>query len=183
MSVRRLFSVLLLSGGIGLTTACAAGGDSTILEAGTGGDTGSPGHDGSADTGPAADSPPDTSFDTGAPPADVAPKSESSTVDGGKEAGMDVVSPSDSPTDTSTGSDAPTDTGSGTIPTTCAEADNAFGCCAGNVLYYCKTTTLASTTCSGTTPACGWETSKSYYNCVAAPGVADPGGTHPLACK
>ena len=176
MSVRRLFNVLLLSGGIGLTTACAAGGDSS-LEAGTGG---APGHDGSADGAPAVDGPPETSFDTGAPPADVAPKPEGSTVDGGKDAGMDVVSLSDSPMDT--GSDAPMDTGSATVPTTCAEANMTIGCCAGNVLYYCKTTTLTSKACTGTT-VCGWNATSSYYGCVAAPGGADPSGTNPLACK
>jgi hypothetical protein len=72
--------------------------------------------------------------------------------------------------------------GSGKAPKTCAEADSKVGCCDGNVLYYCETTTLTSKKCSGS-DVCGWDSTSSYYGCVAPPGGADPSGTHPLACK
>ena len=28
----------------------------------------------------------------------------------------------------------------------------------------------------------GWNPAYGYYDCVAAPGGADPGGTYPIAC-
>jgi hypothetical protein len=50
------------------------------------------------------------------------------------------------------------------------------------VLYYCDNTMkLQSQTCTGGT-VCGWSAANGYYDCVAAPGGADPSGTSPMAC-
>ncbi len=58
-----------------------------------------------------------------------------------------------------------------------------IGCCANNTAYYCNgTTTPTAKACTGT-KVCGWDTSASYYDCVAAPGGADPSGTNPIACQ
>jgi hypothetical protein len=104
------------------------------------------------------------------------------TKDAPEDASDDSHPMKDAPSDI--GSDVPKDvvTTDSVIPTTCTEADNAVGCCAGNVLYYCMTTTLATKTCTGS-EVCGWDSSKGYYDCVAAPGGADPSGTYPLACE
>jgi hypothetical protein len=72
--------------------------------------------------------------------------------------------------------------GSGKAPKTCTEADSKVGCCDGNVLYYCETSTVTSKKCTGS-DVCGWDSTSSYYGCVAAPGGADPSGTYPLTCK
>jgi hypothetical protein len=96
---------------------------------------------------------------------------------------------STAPDDTS----PPPDTGStmmGTIPTTCAEANNSFGCCLNGVEYYCggDAGTVSSKTCSsvvtdaGVTLTCGWNSAKGYYGCVSPPAMADPSGAEPLAC-
>jgi hypothetical protein len=70
---------------------------------------------------------------------------------------------------------------SSAVPTTCAQADMAFGCCAVGVLYYCVGS-VTSMTCTGNT-VCGWSATKNYYDCVAPPGGADPSGTYPIACQ
>jgi hypothetical protein len=84
-----------------------------------------------------------------------------------------------------TGSTGDSGTGdSGSIPTTCAQADYAFGCCLDNVNYYCPgtTTILVAKMCPAGT-VCGWYAPKNYYFCVAPPGGPDPSGTHPMACE
>ncbi len=78
-----------------------------------------------------------------------------------------------------------TDAGSpsSSVPTTCTQAYGKIGCCANNTAYYCNgTTTPTAKACTGT-KVCGWDTSASYYDCVAAPGGADPSGTNPIACQ
>jgi predicted phosphodiesterase len=88
---------------------------------------------------------------------------------------------------TASGTTSSTSTGStssgGGIPTTCAGADGAIGCCtAGGVLYYCSSAgTLENKTCpSG--EVCGWSAADNYYACVTPPATADPSGTDPLLC-
>jgi hypothetical protein len=73
--------------------------------------------------------------------------------------------------------------GGTTAPITCAEADQAVGCCVANTVYYCKTSasSITSKTCSSG-EVCGWDSAESYYYCVTAPGGADPSGTYPQAC-
>ena len=73
------------------------------------------------------------------------------------------------------------DTGSTTVPTTCAGADNATGCCAGNTLYYCLTT-VTSMPCTGN-KVCGWSSASNFYDCVAPPGGPDPSGISPIGCQ
>ncbi len=72
----------------------------------------------------------------------------------------------------------------GTVPTTCAQAAETYGCCVGNTVYFCKSGSSSITVkaCTGT-EACGWDSTKSYYYCVAAPGGADPSGNYPLTCQ
>ena len=188
MSLRLLPNILFLSAGIVVTAGCSSGGSSDA-DGGDGpvapedsgkpdmvadvppvGDTSFPSYDSGADTGSGTDG----GLKDAAGEAQVDSGSDAPAT----ESGADAVA--DSGIDTSTGSD------SGTVPTTCGEADTTFGCCAGNVLYYCATTTatkVTSKTCSGTTSACGWDATKKYYNCVAPPGGADPGGTYTIACK
>jgi hypothetical protein len=67
------------------------------------------------------------------------------------------------------------------VPTTCAEANGKTGCCEGDTVYYCNPS-LSSKTCTGG-EVCGWESSKSYYDCVSPPAGADPSGKNPIACK
>ena len=94
--------------------------------------------------------------------------------DAGVDSGVDPNVPSD---------DAGTDGSiAATIPTTCAEAYQQTGCCVGSVLYYCNSGPVSKKTCTGT-QVCGWSGSKSWYDCVGAPGGPDPSGTHPMACK
>jgi hypothetical protein len=83
--------------------------------------------------------------------------------------------------DTNVADTAQPDTGTGTVPTTCNGADNAIGCCASGVLYYCVST-LTSKMCTGN-KVCGWNDTAGYYDCVAAPGGADPTGTFPIGCQ
>ncbi len=71
--------------------------------------------------------------------------------------------------------------GGGSVPATCAAADDKIGCCDGNTVYWCSSGSVSSKSCSSG-EVCGWDTSKSYYGCVAAPGGADPTGTYPLGC-
>jgi hypothetical protein len=91
---------------------------------------------------------------------------------------------------TSTGAGSSTSTGTGTgvggsIPTTCAKANDAIGCCGPNgKVYYCTgsgsgSSVTAKTCASGT--VCGWDTAKGYYYCVATPGTAPSGD--PIACE
>jgi hypothetical protein len=74
-------------------------------------------------------------------------------------------------------------TSSGGIPTTCAEANQSYGCCGTDgVVYYCSMGVLKSKTCTGTY-VCGWSTMYSDYSCVPPPSGTDPSGTHPIACQ
>jgi len=175
MRLRPLSHVLILSTGIVVTVGCSSGGSSDS----DGGDgplptDGNSKADMGADVPPVVDTgtpPTDTGADTGVdtgPVADGGPKdaggeakAESGSDASPTESGTDAVA--DSGTDTSTGSD------SGTVPTTCAQTDTTFGCCAGSVLYYCATgaTKVTKKACTGTTSACGWDATKTYYNCVA----------------
>jgi hypothetical protein len=79
-----------------------------------------------------------------------------------------------------------TDSGGGTdagpvIPATCGLADNAVGCCIGNELYYCKagTTTITATACASG-KVCGWDSAKSYYDCVSPPATSS--ASYPITC-
>ncbi len=71
---------------------------------------------------------------------------------------------------------------SGGVPTTCAAADNAIGCCVGNSRYYCSGTSVLTDDCTTNSKVCGWSTTYANYGCVDSPGGADPSGTYPLAC-
>ena len=83
----------------------------------------------------------------------------------------------------SSSSSSSTSSSSGGAPGTCSEADGTTGCCAGNIPYYCASgsTTVPATTCTGT-KVCGWNASKGYYACVAAPGGTAPGDAPPIMC-
>lgn len=90
---------------------------------------------------------------------------------------------------TSTGQGGGTSTSSstssgGAAPTTCAQAHGSVGCCDNDTVYYCKTgtSTLTVTPCTSG-KVCGWEASKSYYTCVAAPGGPDPSNANPEQCN
>ena len=115
----------------------------------------------------------------------------------GTGSGAIIDSGSDSPADTGTdaGSDAGSGTGTGTgtgtgrggsVPTTCAEANNAIGCCGPDgKAYYCTGSgtggmTVKAKTCT-TGTVCGWDTAKHYYYCVASPGTAPAGD--PMTCQ
>jgi hypothetical protein len=185
MSMPRGKTLLFFCLGFGVTVACASGGDEDL--AGTGNDNPSPMVLGDAgDAAARADSPSLTSDGphggADAPGADAAkPGTDGEAKDGPADAAVDA--PHDAGKDAAKDAAAPPETGSdASVPTTCAEADETVGCCAGDVLYYCKTTTLTSKTCSGT-DVCGWSTTYSDYGCVAPPGGADPSGTYPLACE
>jgi hypothetical protein len=70
----------------------------------------------------------------------------------------------------------------GSVPTTCAETNQGYGCCLGDTVYWCSTNhTVGSTACTGS-KVCGWSTSAGEYECVTAPGKADPAGTYPMDC-
>jgi hypothetical protein len=69
-------------------------------------------------------------------------------------------------------------------PTSCGGADWGVGCCdASGDVWYCNSFgTLEEQKCdSGKT--CGWNPFLGYYDCVKAPGVADPSGLFPRACR
>jgi hypothetical protein len=70
------------------------------------------------------------------------------------------------------------------IPTTCAQADMATGCCSGSVVYYCLSAhgTPSSNTCASG-QVCGWDSSYGFYDCVPPPGGPDPSGYFPKACE
>jgi hypothetical protein len=84
-----------------------------------------------------------------------------------------------------TGMDAPDTQPANQTPTTCAQADGVVGCCGPNGdVYYCASGNMpVVTTSCGASKVCGWNASKSYYDCVAPPATADPSGTHPMACQ
>jgi len=67
-------------------------------------------------------------------------------------------------------------------PLSCAQADNGFGCCVGNSLYYCVANAITLQACAGGT-VCGWNATANYYDCVAPPGGADPSGTYAIQCS
>jgi hypothetical protein len=63
------------------------------------------------------------------------------------------------------------------------DADGEVGCCgpSGN-LYFCNAMKqLFEQFCTGT-DVCGWSSLEGFYDCVPAPGGADPSGTYPLVC-
>ncbi len=99
-------------------------------------------------------------------------------VDSGHAGGPDSAS-------VDSGSHGAADSSTNGVPTTCAQANESFGCCdPAGTLFYCQTgsTTLVKKSCSGG-KVCGWDSTSSYYNCVAAPGGDDPSGTHAIACQ
>jgi hypothetical protein len=99
-------------------------------------------------------------------------------VDSGHAGGPDSAS-------VDSGSHGAADSSTSGVPTTCAQANESFGCCdPAGTLFYCQTgsTTLVKKSCSGG-KVCGWDSTSSYYNCVAAPGGDDPSGTHAIACQ
>jgi hypothetical protein len=110
--------------------------------------------------------------------------------DSGADAGTDSGSDAGTGTGSGTGSGSGTGTGSGTgvggsIPTTCAKANNAIGCCGPNgKLYYCTGSGTGGTptakTCSSG-EVCGWDTAKGYFYCVTTPGTPPDGGS--IACE
>jgi hypothetical protein len=73
--------------------------------------------------------------------------------------------------------------GGGSAPASCAQAGGYAGCCAGDTFYYCKGDAGVTTKHCPTGQTCGWDTTNGYYGCVTPPGLADPSGTHPLACQ
>ncbi|MGO8994785.1 MAG: hypothetical protein ACLQVI_15825 [Polyangiaceae bacterium] len=70
------------------------------------------------------------------------------------------------------------------MPTTCSQANTKIGCCVGNTVYYCSSSSSSITkkTCSSG-DVCGWDSTDSYYYCVASPGGADPSGKYPIDCE
>jgi len=72
---------------------------------------------------------------------------------------------------------------SGTSGMSCSEVNGAVGCCANGESYYCSSSssTVKAETCSGG-KVCGWDATTSEYGCVAAPAMADPSGSEPMAC-
>jgi hypothetical protein len=74
---------------------------------------------------------------------------------------------------------------SGGAALTCAEVDEGVGCCdaSGAVRFCTSTSTSAETLACGSGKVCGWNADKSFYDCVAFPGGAEPGGKYPLLCS
>lgn len=162
--------------GLCLSSGSGSGTGVTIITSGTGSALGS-----STGTGVGMDAGMDStaSSGSGSGPGDAGSGSGATT---------DAGSGTGSGTGTGTGSGTGTGTGSGTgggggIPTTCAQANSAIGCCGSDgKSYYCAagSTTVTSKACaSGTT--CGWNTAKMYYSCVASPGT--PPASDPMACQ
>jgi hypothetical protein len=158
-----------------LATACATGtGD---FEAGD--DAGIPRLDGAdPDAGGPAE------IDSSPTPMDSGPVAhDAGSVDSGHAGGPDSATVDSGSVDS--GSHGEADSSTGGVPTTCAQANESFGCCdPAGVLFYCQTgsTSLVKKSCTGT-KVCGWDSTSSYYNCVAAPGGDDPSGTHAMACQ
>jgi len=127
--------------------------------------------------------------DAGAPVADDDAGNPTTSDDAGQPSGSDDAGSGGVDAGGSATPDAGTHSGgidagsSSSVPTTCTQAYGKIGCCAGNTAYYCdSTTTPTAKACTGT-KVCGWDSSGSYYDCVAAPGGADPSGTNPIACQ
>jgi hypothetical protein len=179
VSSKRISRVLLLSACVAAGAGCAVGSDGDMQDGSDGTDREAPALvDGSHDSVGASDTgdPGDTGGMTmDSPTFDAGSKREGGDVDTGRDAARDAHRDAVG----ESGGDAHRE--SGTVPTTCAEADHAIGCCDGNVLYYCDPT-LKKKTCTGG-EVCGWDTSSSFYDCVSPPGHADPMGTYPLACR
>jgi hypothetical protein len=55
------------------------------------------------------------------------------------------------------------------------------GCCQGTTLYFCASGKVLSLSCQSS-PACGWDSKKSYYRCGTS-GGADPSGVNPILCS
>jgi hypothetical protein len=186
MGTKRVSSVLFFCVGAGVTAACATGGDELagLLDTGTTMPMVDDGGDGASRNVDAPSFSNDGAHTTTDAPADAATDaSKMGTEGGGSDAPLDAGV--DAPVDTGVDAakDASADTGTDAmVPTTCKEADDDIGCCVGDVLYYCVTTTLTKQTCKGT-KVCGWSKADDYYACVAPPGGADPSGTYPIACK
>jgi hypothetical protein len=109
----------------------------------------------------------------------VVPSPSSSSGGGSSTGGSSSASTgSASTSSSSTGS-------SGEPPTTCTQADGPYGCCAGSTLYYCLSNSGNSVTIHSCThgDVCGWSESDGFYDCVSAPGGADPSGKYPEACN
>jgi hypothetical protein len=128
-----------------------------------------------------------TSVSTSTASAAGSSTSSVTSIDSGVDAGTGAGTSSGTSSGTGTGSGTSGGTSSGgSIPTTCAEANDAIGCCGpnGNV-YYCTGsgaggTTVTAKTCSSG-EVCGWDSTKGYYYCVTTPGTAPPGD--PIACQ
>jgi hypothetical protein len=176
MKLARLSTGLAISVAI-VVAGCASGGDETEGDGGMlpSGDT---------DSGADAGSDASASMDSGASPVDsgglvtdTGAHKDTGTPDSGSPVDSGTVVDSGGPVDS--GAHDSSSTGA---PTTCAEANNKTGCCASGVAYYCEATTLTSQTCTGG-KVCGWNSTSSYYGCVAAPGGSDPSGTNPINCQ
>jgi hypothetical protein len=101
-------------------------------------------------------------------------------VEGGGTAGVGGATSSATSGTTTTAASTSSSSGG---PLTCESVDQGVGCCDGSgVLHYCtKTMTVADQACTGGN-VCGWDAANGYYDCVPAPGGADPSGTSPIAC-
>jgi len=160
-----------------LVAACAAACATGTVDF-EGGDASIPPLDG-ADTGAGGPAEAD-----GSPtPIDSGSVADTGGVDSGHAGGPDSATVDSASVDS--GSHGAADSSSNGVPTTCAQANESFGCCdPAGVLFYCQTgsTTLVKKSCTGG-KVCGWDSTSTYYNCVAAPGGDDPSGTHAIACQ
>jgi hypothetical protein len=101
---------------------------------------------------------------------------------GSSRAGTTASSASTSTSGSNTTTSTSGGGGSG-VPADCAEANRNVGCCDGNVDYYCRSgsTMLTKEICDDGN-VCGWNAQEGYYDCVDAPGGADPSHTYPRDC-
>ena len=182
MTTKGALSWCWLVGALVVAASCAQGSADNAVD---GGGTVAPGDaggqsnvEGGADTGatnPVGNdsAPPDPGNDSG-PPSDDSGAAGPDAADAGEDSGP-------------SGKDAGKDSGGGTdagpvIPTDCSQAYQTYGCCAGNVLYYCLTPTSTLTTRACTSgKVCGWDSAGPFYNCVSPP--ATSGAGHPIVCK
>lgn len=67
----------------------------------------------------------------------------------------------------------------------CAQVDEGVGCCddTGAVRFCTSTDTTPRTTACAAGTACGWNATSKWYECVPAPGSAEPSGKYPMACS
>jgi hypothetical protein len=184
---RRVFTM----GGMAAAIGCAQGSTASpngieTTETGDSGATSTEPEDASTTT--ANQTPPEEDaggsnvFDGGGGSANEDARDEDASV-GDDDAGIGGEDAGSGPESGITVVDSGGSTGSGTAPTTCSQADGKQGCCVGNELYYCasSSSSLTKTACSSG-EVCGWSASSGYYDCVSPPASADPSGTYPIAC-